>query len=92
LAIGFKKGGPRPHPYSSCLYVLVAAIIKKGRIPMALTPLIENLAVHLLVSVSSSRCRLHEGRASAASLQLRLFLSSSPASSRKVGSLRLRHL
>ncbi|RWW02216.1 hypothetical protein GW17_00034698, partial [Ensete ventricosum] len=117
LAVGFKKGGPRSHPYSSALFCprrrhhqerqdpygsdtidrepcgassgrcfqfslpasrragldripyssallcLRRRIIKKGRIPTAPTPLIENLAVHLLVDVSSSRCRLQEGRA-----------------------------
>ncbi|RWW76951.1 hypothetical protein BHE74_00014925 [Ensete ventricosum] len=70
---------PTAPPFS----VLIADIIKKGRIPTAPTPLIENLTVHLLVGVSNSRCRLQEGPASTASLQLRPFLSSSPASSRK---------
>ncbi|RWW38785.1 hypothetical protein BHE74_00055943, partial [Ensete ventricosum] len=91
LASASRRAGLGCIPTAPPSYVLVAAIIKKSRIPVAPTIIIENLAVHLLVGVSSSRCRLQEGRASVASLQLRPFLSSSSASSRKAGSLRLRH-
>ncbi|RWW23293.1 hypothetical protein GW17_00012463 [Ensete ventricosum] len=68
LASASRRVGLGRIPTAPPFSVLVAYIIKKGRIPTAPTPLIENLAVHLLDGVSSSRCRLQEGRASAASL------------------------